>query len=142
MSEHEIPFNIGFKIGEMTRQVELSIEFVKNTSKERPILKVGQIFESLKYVYQELDLMNIPYEILKEIDEYLDQISGGKFSEDKLATEDKSEEMIIGRIKKTLKKRNQNMNRDMKIDEMKSLLRKLQIWRDRVSNAFSRMKTS
>jgi hypothetical protein len=142
MSEHEIPFNIGYKIGEMTRQVEVSIEFVKNSSKQRPILKVAQIYESLKYVYQELELMNIPNEILQEIEEYLDWISGGKYSEEKLATDEKSEEMILGRIKKSLKKLNQNLNRDMKIDDMKSLLRKLQIWRDRVSNAFSRMKIS
>ena len=142
MSEHEIPFNIGYKIGEMTRQVEISIEFVKNSSKQRPILQVAQIYESLKYVYQELELMNIPHEILQEIEEYLDWISGGKYSEEKLTTDEKSEEMILGRIKKSLKKLNQNLNRDMKIDDMKSLLRKLQIWRDRVSNAFSRMKIS
>ena len=139
MSEHEIPFNIGFKIGEMTRQVELSIEFVKNSSKQRPILKVEQIYENLKYVYQELELMNIPDEILNEIDEYLDSISGGKFSEEKVTTDEKSEEMILGRIKQSLKKLNQNLNRDMKLDEMKSLLRKLQIWRDRISNSFTRM---
>ena len=139
MSEQEIPFNIGFKIGEMTRQVEISIEFEKNPTRQRPILKIAQIYESLKYIFQELELLNIPKELLKEIEEYLDQISGGKYLEDKLTDEEKSDEMLLGRIKKSLKKRNQNLNRDMKIDEMKTILLKLQIWRDRISNSFARM---
>ena len=48
------------------------------------------------------------------------------------------EEMILGKIKKTITKRNQNLNRELKLDEMKSLLVKLQIWRDRISNSFVR----
>ncbi len=139
MSESEIPFNIGFKIGEMTRQVEISIEFVKNPTRQRPILKVAQIYESLRYISQELELLKIPNEILKEITEYLDEISGGKFSEEKMTVEEKSDEMLLGRIKKSLMKRNQNLNRDMKTEDMKTLLRKLQIWRDRISNSFARM---
>ena len=139
MSEQEIPFNIGYKIGEMTRQIEISIEFVKNSTRQRPILKVAQIYESLKYIFQELELLNIPKELLKEIEEYLDQISGGKYSEDRLTDEEKSDEMLLGRIKKSLMKRSQNLNRDMKIDEMKTILPKLQIWRDRISNSFARM---
>ena len=139
MSEQEIPFNIGYKIGEMTRQVEISIEFEKNPTSQRPILKVAQIYESLKYVFHELELLNIPKELLKEIEEYLDQISGGKYLEDKMTDEDKPDEMFLGRIKKSLTKRNQNLNRDMKIDEMKTILLKLQIWRDRISNSFARM---
>ncbi len=139
MSKQEIPFNIGYKFGEMTRQVEISIEFEKNSTRERPILKVAQIYESLKYIFQELELLNIPKELLKEIEEYLDQISGGKYLEDKVTDEDKPDEMFLGRIKKSLTKRNQNLNRDMKIDEMKTVLLKLQIWRDRISNSFARM---
>ena len=139
MSEQEIPFNIGFKIGEMTRQIEISIEFVKNPTRQRPILKIAQIYESLKYIYQELELLKISNEILLGIEEYLNEISGGKFSDDILTEEEKSDEMLLGRIKKSLMKRNQNLNRDMKLEEMKTLLRKLQIWRDRISNSFARM---
>jgi len=139
MSAQEIPFNIGYKIGEMTRQVEISIEFVKNPTRQRPILKVAQIYESLKYIFQELELLKIPKEILKEIEEYLDQISGGKYLEEKIPDKEKPDEMFLGRIKKSLTKRNQNLNRDMKIDEMENILLKLQIWRDRVSNSFARM---
>ena len=43
MSESEIPFNIGFKLGEMTKQIELSIEFIKNPTRQRPVLKLEQI---------------------------------------------------------------------------------------------------
>ncbi|MCK4849640.1 MAG: hypothetical protein KAT16_11465 [Candidatus Heimdallarchaeota archaeon] len=139
MSEQEIPFNIGFKIGEMTRQIEISIEYVKNPTCQRPILKVAQIYESLKYIYQEIELLKISNEILLGIEEYLNEISGGKFSDDVLTEEEKSDEMLLGRIKKSLMKRNQNLNRDMKLEEMKTLLRKLQIWRDRISNSFARM---
>lgn len=139
MSEKEIPFNIGYKIGEMTRQLEISIEYIKNPSRQRPILKAVHIYESLKYISQELELLGIPNVIFQEIDEYLNQISGGKFSEEKMAVEEKTDEMFLGRLKKSIKKLNQNLNREMKADEMKDILRKLQIWRDRISNSFARM---
>ena len=139
MSESEIPFNIGFKFGEMTKQIEFCVEFVKNPTRQRPILKVDQIYESLKYIIIELKLLNLPQEIMKEMAEYLDTISGGKYSEDLLAEEDKADEMILGRIKKSLTKRNQNLNREMKEDDMRTLSHKLQIWRDRISNSFARM---
>jgi hypothetical protein len=139
MSTSEIPFNIGYKIGEMTRQIELSMEFVKNPTRQRPILKLDQIYESLKYILLELELLNIPKDILKDITEYLDSVSGGRYSEEQSEEEEKSDEMLLGKIKKSITKRTQNLTREMKIDEMKTLLHKLQIWRDRISNSFARM---
>ncbi|MHA1977106.1 MAG: hypothetical protein ACW98F_09640 [Candidatus Hodarchaeales archaeon] len=40
MSSFEIPFNIGFKIGELKHQAEIMERFAKNPSKQRPRLEV------------------------------------------------------------------------------------------------------
>ncbi len=138
MSQQEIPFNIGFKLGEISQKAEICLEFAKNSRRERPSLKVAIVYESLRYIAKELEFLSLSIDLLEEIKEYLNEISGGKFSEESSIVEEKTDEMILGRIKKSLLKRNQNLNRNMKNEEMKTFLHKLHIWRDRISNSFAR----
>ncbi len=52
---------------------------------------------------------------------------------------DKSDGMFLTRIKKTLYNRIKSMNRNMKKEETESLALKLSLWRDRISNEFTRI---
>ncbi|MHA2294254.1 MAG: hypothetical protein ACXACK_19000 [Candidatus Hodarchaeales archaeon] len=142
MSNFEIPFNIGFKIGELKRQAEIVDRFAKNPSKQRPNLEVIHVFDSLRYILHELELLHISEAVLNEIREYLDDLSGGRFSAAMEEVKEKSDEMLLSRIKNTLYNRIKSMNRNMKQDEAQKLALKLSLWRDRISNDFTRIKTN
>ncbi len=77
MSNLEIPFNIGFKIGELRRQAEIVERFAKNPSKQRLKLEVIHVFDNLRYILHELELLKISEAVLTETREYLDEFSGG-----------------------------------------------------------------
>ncbi len=139
MSNLEIPFNIGFKIGELKRQAEIVDRYAKNPSKQRPRLEVIHVFDSLRYILHELELLKISKAVLVEIREYLDDLSGGKYSAAMEELTEKSDEMFLARIKKSLYNRIKSMNRDMKQEEAKKLTLKLSLWRDRISNDFTRL---
>ena len=139
MSSFEIPFNIGFKIGELKRQAEIVERYAKNPSKQRPSLEVIYVFDSLRYILHELELLNISEAVLHEIGEYLDDLSGGKYSAAMEEVKDKSDEMFLARIKNSLYNRIKSMNRDMKQEEAQKLALNLSLWRDRISNDFTRL---
>lgn len=139
VSSFEIPFNIGFKIGELKRQAEIVERYAKNPSKQRPSLEVIYVFDSLRYILHELELLNISEAVLHEIGEYLDDLSGGKYSAAMEEVKDKSDEMFLARIKNSLYNRIKSMNRDMKQEEAQKLALNLSLWRDRISNDFTRL---
>ena len=139
MSNFEIPYNIGTKFGELIKLAEICTEFSKNPSSYRPRLEVLRVYESLRYILQELELLALSESLLEEIREYLDKISGGKLSEESTPKESTGDEMLLTKIKKSIKSRGQNLEREMKTDEIKNLSLKLKIWRDRISNEFTRI---
>ena len=139
LSTFEVPFNIGFKIGELKRQAEIVDRFAKNTSKQRPQLEVIHVFDSLRYILHELELLNISEALLSEIREYLDELSGGKYTAAIEEGKEKTDEMLLARIKNSLYNRIKSMNRNMKQEEAQKLALKLSLWRDRISNDFTRL---
>ncbi len=139
MSSMEIPYNIGFKLGELIQLAESCNEFAKSSNQQRPTMNVLQIFESLRYIIQELEILAITESLLKEIGDYLDEISGGKFSAENDPNKSTGDEMLLSRIKKSIKSRGKNLDRDLKPEEIKKLVLKLKIWRDRISNEFTRI---
>jgi hypothetical protein len=140
LSNFEFPFDIGFKIGELKCHAEIVDRFAKNPSKQRPRLEVIHVFDSLSYILHELELLKISDAVLSEISEYLDDLSGGKFSVAMEEVKEKSDEMFLARIKNTLYNRIKSMNRNMKQDEAQKLTHKLSLWRDRISNEFTRIE--
>ena len=139
MSNLEIPSNIGFEIGELRRQAEIVERFAKNPSKQRLKLEVIHVFDNLRYILHELELLKISEAVLTETREYLDELSGGKFSAAMDEVKDKTDEMFLTRTKKTLYNRIKSMNRNMKKEEAESLALKLSLWCDRISNEFTRI---
>jgi hypothetical protein len=81
----------------------------------------------LRYILHELELLKISDAVLCEINEYLDDLSGGKFSAAIEEVKEKSDEMFLARIKNTLYNRIKSMNRDMKQDEAQKLAHKLSL---------------
>ncbi|MHA2226336.1 MAG: hypothetical protein ACXAC8_14095 [Candidatus Hodarchaeales archaeon] len=141
MSNLEVPFNIGYKLGEMARQAEIASEFAERDSDQGPRIEVIHVVESLKYISHELALLNISETLLEELSDYLNNLTGGKFSAEKKENLDKSDDLLLTRIKKSFKSRGKTLIRDMKPKEVKTLAIKLQIWRDRISNEFTRIET-
>jgi hypothetical protein len=139
MSSLEIPYNIGNKLGELTQLAEICIEFAKNPSNQRPRMEVLRVYEGLRYIMQELELLAFSESLLQELRDYLDKISGGKLSDESTQKQTPEDEMLLTRIKKSIKSRGQNLDREMKTEEIKNLSLKLKIWRDRISNEFTRI---
>jgi hypothetical protein len=139
MSSLEIPYNIGNKLGELVQHAEICTEFAKNPSNQRPKMKILCVYESLRYILQELELLVISETLLQELRDYLDKISGGKLSDESTPKQATEDEMLLTRIKKSIKSRGQNLDREMKTDDIKNLSLKLKIWRDRISNEFTRI---
>ena len=139
MSSMEIPYNIGNKIGELMQLAEICIEFAKNPARQRPGIEALRVYESLRYIVQELELLAISEPLLQELRDYLDKISGGKLSAETTKKESTGDEMLLSKIKKSIKSRGQNLDREMKTEEIKNLSLKLKIWRDRISNEFTRI---
>ncbi|MHA1977105.1 MAG: hypothetical protein ACW98F_15405 [Candidatus Hodarchaeales archaeon] len=101
--------------------------------------KNDHVFDSLRYILHELELLKISEAVLDEIREYLDDLSGGKYSAAMEKAKDRRDEMFLARIKNSLYNRIKSMNRDMKQDEAQKLALKLSLWRDRISNDFTRI---
>ena len=59
MSSMEIPYNIGYKLGELIQLAETCNKFAKNSTQQRPTMNVIQVFESLRYIILELEILAI-----------------------------------------------------------------------------------
>ena len=72
INNHEVLFILGHKLGELTREIELVIETVQHTQKrERHQIKVIRVYDSLRYILDELTLLDVSEEIQKEFSSYM-----------------------------------------------------------------------
>ena len=134
MISSEIILNIGFKLGEIVRQVELVIETAPKRSSERIHIELFRVYEGLRFVLDELHAANCSIEVQAEIESYLDQLSGGKKPLKDNIDDDKR---LLTRVKEKLRER--SFSSKLKIDEVKELQLKLKIWRDRISGDLVRL---
>ena len=114
MSSMEIPYNIGNKLGELIQLAEICTEFAKNPARQRPRIETLRVYESLRYIVQELELLAISESLLQELRDYLNKISGGKFSDESTSKEITGDEMLLTKIKKSIKSRGKSLDREMK----------------------------
>jgi len=133
MISSEIILNIGFKLGEIVRQVELVIETAPKRSSERIHIEVFRVYEGLRAVMNELHSINCSIEVQSEIESYLDQLSGKKLSKESI----NDEKRLLTKVKEKLKER--SFSSKLKVDEVKELQLKLKIWRDRISGDIIRL---
>ncbi|WP_455463325.1 hypothetical protein [Candidatus Hodarchaeum mangrovi] len=133
MISSEIVLNIGFKLGEIVREVELVIETAPKRSRERIHIELFRVYEGLRYVLDELKVLNCSSEVQFEIESYLDQLSGRKLSKESI----NDEKRLLTKVKEKLRER--SFSSKLKIEEVKELQLKLKIWRDRISGDLGRL---
>ncbi|MFW9996262.1 MAG: hypothetical protein ACFFD4_29745, partial [Candidatus Odinarchaeota archaeon] len=131
MKEFETLFDIGYKVGALSRQVEMVIEASSKRSSERLHIMVYRVYENLKYILNELKELGISEKVQEDLLIYLSQLTGGKIIENSEQDEEESTTMVIGTIKRKIKDRKQNLNRKLKIDEVRELDLKLKLWKDK-----------
>lgn len=143
INQHEALFILGHKLGELSREIELVIETAQRTQKkQRHQIKVLRVYDSLRYVLNELTLLKVSEEILKDLASYLNMLAKN-YSEIKRKTEEKQnqdfeKEMIVTKLKRKMSRK----NRDLKLDEVKDLGMKLRIWKDRITLELSRLSVT
>jgi hypothetical protein len=129
----EKALNIGYKLGELSRQIEMVIETAnKSRSRERLHIEVFRVNEGLKFILDELKLSNTSETIQNDIEEYLKETIN-------LNMDEKSG-MILGKLKKKLADRKYRSN--LKIDEVKELDLKLKIWRDKLTSELNALSSN
>ncbi|MHA2203786.1 MAG: hypothetical protein ACW991_08860 [Candidatus Hodarchaeales archaeon] len=142
ISRHEV-FILGHKLGELSREIELVIETAEREVKsERHHIKVLRVYESLRYILDELTQLGISDEIQKNITVYMNNL-GKSYSEIKFKIEEEEDqvfedEMIVSKLKRKLRRK----NRDLKLEEVKEFHQKIKIWKDRITIELSRPLTN
>ena len=140
MKSNEILFILGHKLGELSREIELVIETAERQDKrEKHQIKVTRVYESLKYLIDELALLGISDEIQKDITVYMNLLAKN-YSEikNRISEENIQEfesEMIVSKIKRRMRRKNRNL----KLEEVKELHQKIKIWKDRITIELSRL---
>lgn len=134
MIPNEVVLNIGYKLGELSRQIDLVIESSPKTSAKRIKIKVFRVYEGLRYIFDELKAITCSPDIQLEIETYLNQLSGGKFSKETID----DEKRLLARVKGKLKER--SLTSELKIDEVNELKLKIDIWRNRISGDLARLQ--
>ncbi|MFX1283134.1 MAG: hypothetical protein ACFFB5_05740 [Promethearchaeota archaeon] len=140
---NELLFILGHKLGELAREIELVTETAQRTEKrERHQIKVIRVYDSLRYILDELTLLEVSEEIQKDISLYINQLAKN-YSEIKRKIEesqdqDSEKEMIVTRLKRKMSRK----NRDLKLDEVRNLGMKLKIWKDRITIELSRLSSA
>ncbi|MFX0015892.1 MAG: hypothetical protein ACFFB2_18050 [Promethearchaeota archaeon] len=132
-TRHEALFILGHKFGELSREIELVIETAEREEKrERHQIKVIRIYDSLRYIHDELKQLGVSEEIQRDLSLYLNTLAKN-YSEirNRIVEEEKQEtetEMIVSK----LKRRFQRKNLDLKPNEVADLSVKLKIWKDKM----------
>ncbi len=141
-NRHEV-FILGHKLGELSREIELVIETAEREQKsERHQIKVLRVYESLRYILDELIQLGISDEIQKDITVYMNNLAK-LYSEIKNKIEEEEDqgfedEMIVSKLKRKLRRK----NKDLKLEEVKEFHQKIKIWKDRITVELSRSSTT
>lgn len=129
----EVPFILGHKLGELSREIELVIETSQREDRrEKHKIKVIRVYESMKYVHDELMQLGTSEEIQKDFTLYLKNLAK-KYSEIKRKIDDEQgkvtkDEMIVSKFKRKISRK----NRDLHLYEVKELDLKLKILKDKL----------
>jgi len=138
----EVPFLIGVRFGELSRYIETVIETsTKQRRGERIEIKVFYVYESLKYLHEELSKLSVSDEILNDMDMYIGELARnyGEIKQ-KVATESDrgaKNQMIVTKLRKKLTI--QRKDQKLRLDDVTQLAMKLRIWKDRITIELSRL---
>lgn len=123
-----LSFDIGFKLGSLSRYLEIVLESAAASSSDKRKIEAFRVFETLKYVVDQLSSANAMEGLRNEISEYLEELTGGPSDKEKEIPE---KEMILTKIKKKITDRRPRSDRDLKISEVSALDLKLKMWKDK-----------
>ncbi|OLS22703.1 MAG: hypothetical protein HeimC3_29770 [Candidatus Heimdallarchaeota archaeon LC_3] len=127
-------FNIGYRLGSLSRHLEIVIETANaKTSKEKYQIEVYRIYESLKYVLDELEDLNILEKVQYDLSSYLNQLTGLNSKE---TQNELKRSMVLSKFKKKISDHKLRTNRVLKPHEVSELDLKLKMWKDRITNEF------
>ncbi|MFW9929709.1 MAG: hypothetical protein ACFFD1_09980 [Candidatus Thorarchaeota archaeon] len=130
-------FNLGYRLGSLSRNLEIVIETANaKTAKERYQIEAYRIHENLKYVHDELSELNILDQIQTEIENYLTELTG--FYKEELP-ESQKQGMFLSKVKRKLTDHKLRPNRTLKQHEVAELDLKLKMWKDRITNELIKM---
>ena len=130
----ELHFIIGFKIGELAKNAEMVISSHNKKEKRFRIqLSASIVYENLRDISEGLKQSNTHENIVKDIDNYLDQFLK-KFERHLLSDQSSEVESESGLIVSRLKKKIQTLTqgKTLNLEETIELNTKLTSWKDRL----------
>ncbi|MFX1506858.1 MAG: hypothetical protein ACFFDC_12210 [Promethearchaeota archaeon] len=137
INHHEV-FILGHKLGELSRDIELVIETAEREERgEKHHIKVLRVYESLRYLLDELNKLEISDEIQKDITVFINNLAKS-YSEIKYKIEEEDQEFENEMIVSKLKRRLRRKNKDLKLEEVKEFHQKIKIWKDRITIELSK----
>ncbi|MFW9904823.1 MAG: hypothetical protein ACFFFH_10865 [Candidatus Thorarchaeota archaeon] len=136
---HPEVFIIGHKLGELSREIELVVETAEREERGgRHQIKVLRVYESLRYLLDELNKMGISEEIQKDITVFINNLakfySEIKYKIEEEENQEFEDEMIVTKLKRRLRRK----NKDLKLEEVKEFHQKIKIWKDRLTVELSK----
>lgn len=138
----EVPFLIGVRFGELSRYIDTVIETsTRQRRRERIEIKVFYVYESIKYLHDELSKLSISDEVVNDIDIYIGELAKryGEIKQKVAIESDRGAEnqMIVSKLKKKLSI--QRKDQPLRMDDATQLAMKLKIWKDRITIEMSRL---
>ena len=121
--------NIGYRLGNLARDIELVIETLNSKeSKLKFHLELYRVQETLKYINDELVAIQVMESIQSDIQSYLIQLTGFDAN-----NEEKDERTtILKKIKKGVTERKYRANRELNSTEIRELDLKVKGWKDKL----------
>ncbi|MFX0137961.1 MAG: hypothetical protein ACFFDN_30245 [Candidatus Hodarchaeota archaeon] len=135
MINSEITFNIGYNLGELSRQIAMVIETANQQCSKQLSIEVYRVYENLKYILDELISINASETITNDLKSYLNQLSRGKYDRD--SESDETHELILEKLKRRFAERRQKGK--LKPAAVKKLDLKLKIRKDRITRELNQL---
>ena len=140
MTYYHSILNIGYRMGNLARELEIVIERLnsKSTKSKKIHIELYRVQEALKYVIEELEKMKALQSITSDIQGYFLQLTGiNTLEEDEEGNEERKP--LLTRIKQGVVDRKYRPNRELQPREIYELDLKLKTWKDKLAGELVRL---
>ena len=140
MTNYHSILNIGYRLGNLARDVEIVLESqkTKDPNKKKFHLEVFRVQEILKYIVDELEHIDEYGPTRIDIQDYIIQLTGEPIAED----DDEERKTLLRKIKQGITDRKYRADRALNAREVYELDLKLKGWKDKLLGELVKLQGS
>ena len=140
MAHYHSILNIGYRLGNLARDVEIVLESqkTKDPNLKKFHLEVFRVQEILKYIVDELEHIDEYGPTRRDIQDYIIQLTGEPIAED----DDEERKTLLRKIKQGITDRKYRTDRALNAREVYELDLKLKGWKDKLLGELVKLQGS